>query len=211
MPKLQIKALSKTAFQTYKANWKFLTIVTLIAWLARFIPAFVRDLFDNPWLFYPLSFLSWIVGVAITIGLTKTILMLVDQNQKDYKNLYLFTLPLFIPFLLTSIAYSAIMVAGIILLIVPGVIWAIKFQFFSYLIIDENLKPKKALIKSGIMTQGHKLQLFLLALVLGLANLAGALLFLVGLIFTIPMSLLIMAYTYRELNPVKQTPTPSSI
>ncbi|MBU1085854.1 MAG: hypothetical protein ABIJ43_00955 [Candidatus Beckwithbacteria bacterium] len=203
MPKLQIKTLFTKAFTSYKASWKFLTLITLIAWLTRFIPSYLQDLFDTPWLFYSLSFLNWVLGIAVSLGLTKTILNLVDNQEKNLKNLYLYTLPLFIPFLLASIFYSLIVIAGTILLIIPGIILALKYQFFSYLIIDQNLTPKQAIKQSGIITQSHKLQLFWLMLLLILINLGGALFFLIGLIFTIPMSLLIMAYTYRELNPAK--------
>ena len=207
MPKLSLKTLFKQAFTTYKLNWKFLTLVTLIAWAVRFIPSYIQDLLDVPWLYYSLTFLNWLIGLVVTLGLTKTILLLVDKQDKNLKNLYLFTLPLFVPFLLGSLLYSAIVLGGILLLIVPGIIFALMFQFYSYLIVDQNLKPKEALKQSKTLTKGHKLQLFWLMLLLGLLNLAGALLFLVGLLFTIPMSLLVMTYTYRELNPIASSQT----
>lgn len=210
MPKLQIKELFKKAFKTYKLNWKFLTLITLIAWLVRFIPGYLRNLFDNPWIFYPISIINWLIGIAITLGLTKTILSLIDNQEKNLKNLYLYTLPLFVPFFLSSFFYSLITIGGIILLIVPGIIWAIKYQFFGYLIIDQNLKPKQAIKQSGLITQNYKLQLFFLMLILGLINFLGALFFLIGLIFTIPMSLLVMAYTYRQLSPAKSPTTPAT-
>lgn len=201
MPKLQIKLLFKTAFETYKLNWKFLTLVTLIASLARFIPNFLQNLFDTPWLYYSLTFIGWIIGIVVTLGLIKTILDLVDNNQKDFKNLYQHSLPIFIPFLLTSIIYSLIILGGVILLIIPGIILALMFQFATYAVVDQNLKPKQALKLSKTITKGHLPQLFLITLALGLINLLAALLFLLPLIFTIPTSLLVMAYTYRQLNP----------
>ena len=210
MPKLSIKQLFKTAFTAYKTHWKFLTLVTLIAWVARFVPGYLRDLFDLPWLFYSLTFVNWLIGIVVTLGLTKTILLLVDRQEKNIKNLYLYTLSLFIPFLLASLLYSLIVIGGTLLLIVPGIILALTFQFYSYLIVDQNLAPKQALKQSGILTKGHKLQLFWLMLLIGLMNIVGAIAFLVGLLFTVPMSLLIMTYTYRHLNPTKQASTPTT-
>ncbi|MEA3324508.1 MAG: hypothetical protein U9Q37_05135 [Euryarchaeota archaeon] len=59
------------------------------------------------------------------------------------------------------ILYGFIVVGGLILLTIPGIIWAIKFQFFDYLIVDKGLGPIDALEKSSEITRGVKWDLFI--------------------------------------------------
>jgi uncharacterized membrane protein len=87
-----------------------------------------------------------------------------------------------------------------ILLIVPGVIWAIKYQFYGYLIIDKKMGVMEALKKSAEMTDGIKLDLFGLGLVLLGVIILGALVLGVGLLAAIPTVWLATAYVYRKLS-----------
>ena len=87
------------------------------------------------------------------------------------------------------------------MLIVPGIIWGIQYMFFSYFIIDEDLGPMEALKRSAAITEGAKWDLFLFGLLLAGINLLGALCLLVGLIATIPATMLAFAFAYRRLLP----------
>ena len=84
-------------------------------------------------------------------------------------------------------------------MIVPGIIWAIKFQFFSYFIVDKEVGPIEALKKSAAITKGAKWDLFVFGALLGLINLAGALCVVVGLFATIPTTMVAIAFIYRKL------------
>ncbi len=70
----------------------------------------------------------------------------------------------------------------------------------------------EAFRESARMTDGQKGQLFLFGLVIALFNLAGALCLLVGLLFTIPASMMAMAYVYRKLLiPVPMVATNTTV
>ena len=97
------------------------------------------------------------------------------------------------------------------MLIVPGVIWAIKYQFFAYLIVDKKMGPWEAIQKSGEMTAGNKGNLFLLGLILALINIAGAICLLVGLFATIPTTMLAIVYVYRKLLGEVAAPVPATL
>jgi len=88
---------------------------------------------------------------------------------------------------------------GTILLIVPGVIWAVKFQFFSYFIIDKGLGPIEALKKSSAITKGVKWNLLGFDLLIGGIALLGVLALLIGLLAAIPTAMIAMAFVYRKL------------
>lgn len=98
-----------------------------------------------------------------------------------------------------SIIYGVIVSLGLILLIIPGIVWAIKFQFFDYLIIDKGLGPIDALEKSSEITRGVKLDLLTFGILIWIINLLGLLCLVVGLFVTIPITVVAKAFVYRKL------------
>lgn len=100
-----------------------------------------------------------------------------------------------------KILYGLIVLVGMILLIVPGIIAAYMFLYVGYLIVDKGLGPIEALKASKSLTDGVKMDLFLFSLVMALVNLAGMLVVFVGLLATIPTTLMAAAYVYRKLSP----------
>lgn len=103
-------------------------------------------------------------------------------------------------YFLASVLVGVIILAGIILLIVPGIIWALRYLFVPYLIIDKKLPVMDSLRESARITHGHKWQLLGLMLLLGVINIIGAMLVLVGLLVTVPVTMLALAHTYRTLE-----------
>jgi uncharacterized membrane protein len=118
------------------------------------------------------------------------------------------TLSQFFGYLLASVLYGLIVAGGMILLVVPGVIWAIKFGFFGFALVEHKLDPIAALRASSQMTRGVKGQLFWFGLALVGINLVGAIAFGLGLLATIPLSALAATYVYRRLaaRPVPVEP-----
>jgi uncharacterized membrane protein len=86
-----------------------------------------------------------------------------------------------------------------ILLIIPAIIWGIKFRFFSYFIIDKGAGPIEALKRSSSITMGAKWDLFLFGLLLIGINILGFLALVIGLFATIPTSMVAIAFVYRKL------------
>jgi uncharacterized membrane protein len=90
------------------------------------------------------------------------------------------------------------------LLIVPGIIFFIMFQYYGYFIVDKKMGPVEALKASAALTKGVRWKLFGFGLVIGLLNIGGALLLLLGLFVTIPVSQMAIAHVYRKLLPQTQ-------
>ncbi len=100
---------------------------------------------------------------------------------------------------LASVLTSVLVFAGLILLIVPGIYFAVRFSIVSLSILD-GAGIMEAFEKSTKLTDGHKWPLLgFLALIL-VANTIGALLFMVGLFVTVPVSLIAYAYVYNKLK-----------
>ena len=133
------------------------------------------------------------------IGFTKIQLNILDNKKTQVSDLFK-TNGVFWQYLATSILVGLIVIGGLLLLIVPGIIWLLKYQFAMPLVVDKKLDITESIRKSGEITQGHKGWLFGFAIVLGLVNIAGALALLVGLLVTIPLTTMAYIYVYRQLS-----------
>jgi uncharacterized membrane protein len=88
-----------------------------------------------------------------------------------------------------------------LILIIPGIIFAIVFQFYAYVIAEHpQVRAVDALRRSAQITRGARIRLLGLAAVLLLLNVAGAFLCFVGLIVTYAISATALAYVYRLLT-----------
>src|SRR5581483_10241008 len=95
----------------------------------------------------------------------------------------------FLPYLLTSILFALIVAGGLVLLIVPGVVWMLQFGFATFVSVDRCLDPIGCLRASSQLTRGVKGRLLGFVLAAIALNLLGCLALGVGLLFTVPMTL----------------------
>lgn len=143
------------------------------------------------------SIIIWIVTSIISMGIINICLKFVDGKKPKLKDIY-YTNKLF-NFILASIIRSVIIIVGFILFIIPGIIFSIKLQYSEYLIVDKGKDAVDSLKGSWELTKGVKWNLFLFGLMLGLINVLGILLFLIGLLITVPLTFVANAYVYRKL------------
>jgi hypothetical protein len=106
----------------------------------------------------------------------------------------------FLPYLGSTILVFLCVAFGFILLIVPGIIVGLMLMFTPYLVVDKNLGAVEAMKESRRITEGSKWQLCILAALLFLMNVAGAIALLVGLLVSVPVSMLAVAHAYRQLE-----------
>lgn len=143
------------------------------------------------------SIVMWIVGSIISMGVIFITLQFVDKKKPHVKDVF-YTKNLF-NFILASIMKTLIIFVGYLLLIIPGIIFSIKLQYAEYLIVDKQKDAVDSLKGSWELTKGVKWNLFLFGLLLGLINILGFLALFVGLLVTVPLSMVANAYVYRKL------------
>jgi Protein of unknown function (DUF975) len=191
-------------WQTLKENLGFLVLVTLIMLLAAAIFQGPQSAFSfyHSYGAYVAMMILTLLGIAvsmfITIATVKIGLRYCDSQKADYPDL-VEGYSKFWDILLGSILYGLLVFAGFILLIIPGIYWAVRYHFFPYLIVDRDMGPVEAIKKSGQMTRGVWWNLFLFWLAVFGINLVGAILCGVGLLFTVPWTFVAIAYVYRTL------------
>jgi hypothetical protein len=106
----------------------------------------------------------------------------------------------YFPFLLTQILFGLIVAGGMLLLIVPGFIWAVTYGFAPLLCAAESYDPVEALRESRRLTTGHRRSLFVFGLLCLGVNILGALALGIGLFVTIPTTVTAMAHVLRRLQ-----------
>ena len=140
-----------------------------------------------------------LLNMVLHMGFTRISLKICDSQKAVFSDLFS-CYPLLIKYVLAALLYSIICLCGFVLLIIPGVIWAIKFSQYGYLIIDRGYGPIEALKRSALITYGAKWNLFLFGLILLGINLLGALCLMLGLFASIPTSMVAAAFVYRTLQ-----------
>ena len=141
--------------------------------------------------------LKTIFGLVTGMGLIKISLEFIDRKKPQVSDLF-YTKSI-VNYFLVSLINGIIVVLGFILLIVPGIILSIKLQYSTYLVVDKNMGVIESIKKSWEMTKGVKMNLFLLDLLFIGINILGVLALLVGLIITVPLSMVASAFVYRKL------------
>jgi uncharacterized membrane protein len=189
------KEAIKYGWDIMKANFWFFVGIIIVAGLIVGIPSNIADRLNDP----DLCLLGFIFNITIiSIGLIKIALIFLNKEKPEFKELFNFK-GSFWRFIGGSILYGLIVVAGFILLIIPGIYWAIKYQWFGYCIVDQKLGPVQALKKSAQMTDTVKWQLLGFGLVMTGINILGFLCLFIGLFATIPTTLLATTFVYRKL------------
>jgi hypothetical protein len=150
-----------------------------------------------------ITILGWIISIILSIGLIKIALSFCDEQKPSISTLF-DAGDCFWRYLGAAILYGLIVLGGFILLIVPGIIWSIKFSLCFYFVIDKGLDPIGALKASSRTTMGVKWKLFGFGIVCGLINLLGLLCLIVGIFATYPTVLIAGVLVYRQLST--QTP-----
>jgi len=142
-----------------------------------------------------------IVGLIVNIGLGTllsmgaTALYLVAHDSPEAADLALLWHPQpFWKYLGMSILVALVIGVGLILLIVPGIIFALMFMFSPFIVIERELGPIDAMSESSRITRGHKWPLLGLLVLLILINVLGLLALVVGLLVTIPVSTLALVH-----------------
>ncbi len=115
-------------------------------------------------------------------------------------------------FVIGCILYVIIVSVGYLLLIIPGIYLAVKYQFFAICIFDQDLSAVEGLKMSGRITKGSWGDCFWLVVEQGIACFLGMLALGIGLFWAVPTALVAHGYAYRslagELAPATETAQP---
>ena len=191
---------------SWRLTWANLGTLVLVTFIAFMIYAAVH-LFTNSFI-QPIgnvvgSFLAGlintIVGCLLGIGLINVSLKVTNLEPISVGDMFS-KLNLFINYFICTIIENLVVGIGLILLIIPGIFFLVRFSLGLYVLVDRDLGPIEALQRSWKIVRGCSWKVLGLILVCLLIDFVGLCLLVVGLLVTIPITIIAFALLYRELE-----------
>lgn len=202
-----IKFASETVFQNFGFLFKLLITVAAIC-ISAFLgitliaAVFFRNTTNHP-LLIPVGIILLLLFTLFKsfLGLGYYKIMLNFYENKENTLATLFSQKtIFLKYFSANIIYFVMVALGTLLFIVPGIILAIMFGFYPYIMIEEKTGIIDSFKRSASITSGYKWPLFGLQLILILANTVSARIFTPALLFTLPFISLTWVFAYRKLK-----------
>lgn len=196
---MNIKEIFKTSWTATKKNWVFLILVAIVFVVINGVHSYLMEHVPETSFFVSLIFM--LLSVFLQVGLVKALLDLSAHKEVHVSQLFASSnYVYFWKYILGGIAYGLMVAVGLILLIIPGVMIAITYSQWQYLLIDKNLGIKEAFKKSAEMTRGKRLDIFYIGLLLIGIFILSIIPLGLGLLLSIPLSMVVPVYIYRTLD-----------
>lgn len=190
----------KSAWQLFKLHKKFYLKTVLIFGGIALVADWMADEKAMKLVDVILSIISSVASWYGSIILMKASLS-VTKNQSIPEDVSSISLQVIIALLVSSFLVGIGTVIGIIILIIPGIIFAVRTLLTSYIILDGEEKSIPAIKKSMALTKGYFWSFFRLsACIFILALLSVFPLFGLGFLILIPISTLALSLIYRKLQ-----------
>jgi hypothetical protein len=192
-------------WQKMKENMKYSLLSTLLLGVIAAISGMENIL----------GFVFVIVGLFVRIGYTKVYLRMNEGEKLEIGNIFkdIFKeYALFWKYLGVSILHGLVIMGGLILLIIPGIFWAVRFAFSPIILIDTKGGVIASMKESYAITKGSFWSLLGFWIVVIIINIVGFFLLGVGMLFSFPISTFAAIHVYRKLSAAKAavtTPTPA--
>lgn len=157
------------------------------------------------------SVLQMALSAFMSAGLVRICLDIAHEKAPRFSDLFSGRRVL-LKYFVACFLYGAIVFVGLLLFIVPGIIWGIQFMFYGYLVVDKGCGPIEALEKSSALTKGVRWELLGFYLLLFGINFLGLLCLVIGLLVTTTITLIATASAYKQLSfaasAISEAPNP---
>ena len=209
MNQFSIKEAFSWGWQEFKARpWFYAGLVVVMFAISGLVSLITST--AGPFTAGILQLAGTVLQWWLTIGVILIALAVYNKDKPAFGLLFKGNGETLWYYILGTILYTLLVFVGLILLVFPGIIWGIKYHYYSFLIVDKGMKPMEALKRSGVITMGYKWHLLGFFLLLGLLNLVGALIIGVGLLVSVPVSLLATVFVYKWLENGKGESQPEA-
>jgi uncharacterized membrane protein len=191
----------------FKANLGPLIVIALVIIAVNLVVSFLQQSFDSWLVSMVFNLLGLLISLLLTLGLIRAALIIVDGRHPKAEDV-LRTDHLG-SYILATILVWLIVTVGIILCIIPGIIAGFLLQFYGYAILDgksdapggvPSSDPVGSLRTSFQITSQHVGELLLLLILVFVVNLVGILLCGVGLLVSMPVTAIAIAYAWRYFS-----------
>jgi len=176
----EVGSAFSNGWEVLKKNFlPLLLVIVIMMLLGGFSPIFLSH---NP---FGLTFFATLFGILflgpVNYGKNWVFLKAVRNEEVDVKDIFSVFGPHYWETVLASLLVTVIIGIGMVLIIIPGIIFACRLAFVPYLVIDKKYKAVDAISKSWEMTKGFAWTIFVMGLLSCLIALAGFILLFVGI------------------------------
>ena len=196
---IDYKGYVKELFGIFRKYYAFVIGIIVFLMIMMFIEIMLLDMSTGSGSEIPINALIYMLNAVIQLGLFKIAYNMSNNENVDFLMLFNSGGLLF-NFIITSFLYMLMVFAGAALLIIPGIVIAVLFFPYAFIIIENNENPIATLKKSFKMTRMFIWQLFVIIIVLNFINIMGALAFYVGVTITLPFTVIAQAVLYKHLK-----------
>lgn len=98
-----------------------------------------------------------------------------------------------------TLVYMLMVTIGSIFCVFPGIYLGIRYFFYPFLIVDQDMDAMDAIRAAGELTRESMVETFGFLLAIYVLNLVGSLLCGIGLLVTVPITMIALSYVYRVL------------
>ena len=148
-----------------------------------------------------ISLIGWFFGIFLGITGIAISLMVVRAQEISMEAIKAyFTIRTVVSYVVSSLLIALFVMVGLFFFIIPGIYLMLKYMFVTYIVIDKKMGPIDAMKESGRITYGHKWKLLGLIGVLLLINLVGLMALGVGILISAPLSMVLAAVIYVQLE-----------
>ena len=144
-------------------------------------------LFSSYHMLIPYVLATILYLAALILAASPGMLLLLSSINIDIDNLY-------------SSMGNIPVILSLILMIIPAIYLSVRLQFYDYFLIEEECGIVESIKKSADISKGYVLELFILSAVLSLIVLISIIPMGLGLIFSIPFSMVATSYVFIKLK-----------
>lgn len=216
---ISIGDLFKKSFEFYKSKFYIIITLALIPFVNFAITSVLMGSFE-----VKKDGIGFYVGLVLIVLIFSLVALVVNfwvelaffyaikekDAKTDAKSLLKFSWPNIYSYAWIAFLMGIIMMAGFLLLIIPGIIFSIWFSLSLYVFVFEEVKGMKALKRSKELVYGYWWPVFgrlfvfgLCAAVLGVLPLIG---FLLNIFLAMPMGIIYGYFLYEDLKKIKTAP-----
>lgn len=198
---------------TFKEHAGFLIGALIVGGLLYGIPSLIASLTmeDYPAVGFLFNIISIVISWLVTLGWIRIALNALDKKPLQLSLLWNST-NVFFRYVGANILVTLLTAVGFILLIIPGIIVALRYSLISYYIVDKNQGVTEAMRSSWEATRDSTWNLFLLYLVFGVIGIVACIPLFLGLLIALPVIFIAQAYVYRQLSShAAPAPTPATV
>ena len=141
---------------------------------------------------------AWLLGTPLAVGFSMLALKRVRGEQTSSSEVVKHFNKI-IPLFITVVVMYSLMMIGFMLLVLPGIYLAVAYFFATVLVVDQGLGPWQALETSRKAVTKHWFTVFICIIGVFIFTLVSMIPLGIGLIWTIPWSMLVYAILYQKL------------